>query len=856
MRGKSAIRILSIVLSFFVVSSAPVHAASANVKKGTQPTNSGSAKSSQNTPQMKAPGRTTTAVQLKAQPANEPVIESVTGLKPGLEAGGTEVDVMLRGKNLDRLTSGQVLMMNSPAGDIQVRLGPPTPTIRRVTLKAGEKAQIGNNYKLRFFAGARGIDVPAGSVTISVQKLKGTAELKAASKLKGIEERSAVGSAGGQQLIGRNSQKNEVLAGPHGATRTGGPGEVGPGALNPLTKGGGGTADHPGRTTGALSSKTGAVSTGSVQGTAGHGNGSPRSGIQRPFEASGADQSASGHGGGIRPGAKDSIIGSQKAGGDNRPSASGSGNVGNGSAASLPKYVPGENGRRDAYQYSDGGRFPAEDDIGGKGQVTSEGTIQYPFGVSASYNPLTQQATVNQRMGVTTTQRRHDRSFQVYDPETGAKVEFGDHGDSTYEEGRPKPDTDSSGTTSHGSGDTANVPEWEQGDYWPSGAGANESPPKFVPGQNGQPDSYQWGDGRQAVADGGGGRGKVQSDGSVQYPDGTKVSHNPGTHDIVIHHPDGTIHVSSMAGGPKLNKSSQGDEVFEFSDGTQVLARDQFGNRGTVTSNGHIRYADGTEVYNVGGDVHIIHPDGREVIHHRDGSVTVHDRQSGATIEFGDQGDSTHERGRPKPADSSSGTTNSRTNSDTGKSDTGGSSDTGKSDTGSSSDTGKSDTGGSSDTGKSDTGGSSDTGKSDTGGSSDTGKSDSAASDNGSDKQTKESNKPYDSYSSGGSGPSAIAGTKIEDKQHMRRDRDEEGNSGSKPCKPGSQPVPGENCTRETVQAGPSAVERSVGLPYDTSPGKKQFESGDTDRFRDNSAIQGRTFDPFDKRPVTNPNPN
>ena len=88
-----------------------------------------------------------------------------------------------------------------------------------------------------------------------------------------------------------------------------------------------------------------------------------------------------------------------------------------------------------------------------------------------------------------------------------------------------------------------------------------------------------------------------------------------------------------------------------------------------------------------------------------------------------------------------------------------------------------------------------------------------------------------------------------------RRRDDGAGSGGGQPCEPGSQPVPGEECTREGGPERPEVEEREVGLPYDTSAESTKYNPADPDRFRDDSGMGGRTIDPFDRMPVINPKP-
>ena len=190
MKGKITIGVLLSALTFFIIQSGFAFDGKEYPSKGV--------------PNVQVPVKSPSALKplqdakaplkMKEAPSNEPVIESVSELKPRLKAGGGEIELMLKGKNLDKLTSGQVLMMNNlPAKDIEVKLGPPSATTRKVMLKASEKAQTGSNYKLKFSAGAKAIDMPISTVNISVEKLKGRDDLKATNikEIKRLKERDS-----------------------------------------------------------------------------------------------------------------------------------------------------------------------------------------------------------------------------------------------------------------------------------------------------------------------------------------------------------------------------------------------------------------------------------------------------------------------------------------------------------------------------------------------------------------------------------------------------------------------------------------------------------------------------------------
>lgn len=101
---------------------------------------------------------------------------------------------------------------------------------------------------------------------------------------------------------------------------------------------------------------------------------------------------------------------------------------------------------------------------------------------------------------------------------------------------------------------------------------------------------------RAAAPDGG--RGKVNPDGSISYPDGTRVG--VGADDsTVITRPDGST------------SSSPPPDSFELPNGQQVRATDPSGQRGKQNADGSVTYPDGTAV-GMGnkGETMITRPDG------------------------------------------------------------------------------------------------------------------------------------------------------------------------------------------------------------------------------------------------------
>lgn len=80
-----------------------------------------------------------------------------------------------------------------------------------------------------------------------------------------------------------------------------------------------------------------------------------------------------------------------------------------------------------------------------------------------------------------------------------------------------------------------------------------------------------------------GGRGKVNPDGSISYPDGTRVGVG-GDDSTVVTRPDGS------------SSSSPPPDTFELPNGQQVRATDPSGRRGKQNADGSVTYPDGTRV--------------------------------------------------------------------------------------------------------------------------------------------------------------------------------------------------------------------------------------------------------------------
>ncbi|RNJ62252.1 MAG: hypothetical protein EDM03_12350 [Porphyrobacter sp. IPPAS B-1204] len=95
-----------------------------------------------------------------------------------------------------------------------------------------------------------------------------------------------------------------------------------------------------------------------------------------------------------------------------------------------------------------------------------------------------------------------------------------------------------------------------------------------------------------------GGRGKVNPDGSISYPDGTRVGVGAGDSTVVTR-PDGST------------RSSPPPDTFELPNGQQVRATDPSGQRGKQNADGSVTYPDGTTVgMDNKGETVITRPDG------------------------------------------------------------------------------------------------------------------------------------------------------------------------------------------------------------------------------------------------------
>jgi hypothetical protein len=99
---------------------------------------------------------------------DSPLINSASNPAPQLEPGGPGVVVDLRGVNLNRITTVQVLSGGQVIKDVTVTLGPATSTTRPFTFKAAPDALSRTGLALRISDGRQTIDIPTNILRIEV----------------------------------------------------------------------------------------------------------------------------------------------------------------------------------------------------------------------------------------------------------------------------------------------------------------------------------------------------------------------------------------------------------------------------------------------------------------------------------------------------------------------------------------------------------------------------------------------------------------------------------------------------------------------------------------------------------------
>jgi hypothetical protein len=109
-----------------------------------------------------------TLVLAHAFQGDSPLINSASNPAPQLEPGGPGVVVDLRGVNLNRITTVQVLSGGQVIKDVTVTLGPATSTTRSFTFKAIPDALSRTGLALRISDGRQTIDIPTNILKIEV----------------------------------------------------------------------------------------------------------------------------------------------------------------------------------------------------------------------------------------------------------------------------------------------------------------------------------------------------------------------------------------------------------------------------------------------------------------------------------------------------------------------------------------------------------------------------------------------------------------------------------------------------------------------------------------------------------------
>jgi hypothetical protein len=95
-------------------------------------------------------------------------IQSVTPNPINLVAGGEAVIFIISGNNLDQITAIQVIDQSRSIVNFEIKLGPPSATNRKTSLKAKAETKPGI-YQLRAIAGNQSVDAPANIVRIVVK---------------------------------------------------------------------------------------------------------------------------------------------------------------------------------------------------------------------------------------------------------------------------------------------------------------------------------------------------------------------------------------------------------------------------------------------------------------------------------------------------------------------------------------------------------------------------------------------------------------------------------------------------------------------------------------------------------------
>jgi clumping factor A len=134
-----------------------------------------------------------------------------------------------------------------------------------------------------------------------------------------------------------------------------------------------------------------------------------------------------------------------------------------------------------------------------------------------------------------------------------------------------------------------------------------------------------------------GNMGNPQSDGSIEYGNGSKVTHDQESGSITLHRGSGgtTTQFGRNDKHPDRPVYNSDNDSYSYADGTEVRAHDPEGHLGTPQADGSIEYSDGTRVThdNRSGDTKFVMGDG---------SVSVHPGNSGGASapEYNSENDS------------------------------------------------------------------------------------------------------------------------------------------------------------------------------------------------------------------------
>ncbi len=164
--------------------------------------------------------------------------------------------------------------------------------------------------------------------------------------------------------------------------------------------------------------------------------------------------------------------------------------------------------------------------------------------------------------------------------------------------------------------------------------GNRNEPPQY----DATTDTFVFSDGKRVRGtDPNGNRGQVRDDGSIEYSDGTVVTHDTDTGETIIRQ-GGSTRVDERGSKRTDRPVYDGEtDTYVYEDGqgngTRVRATDPSGNRGTVQEDGSIVYSDGTRIErdSTRKQTLVRKPDGSTIIYYGDGTVVEYDASTGQT---------------------------------------------------------------------------------------------------------------------------------------------------------------------------------------------------------------------------------